>query len=159
MDGQVADGNGPKGGTLSQTVGASTGSADQTIAMMRHGGVPSEATLAGIVKAMEGGFLGDEDRRFVMGWIAGRAGGSPPASPAGESACEATDPPALQWVRHGPGEPPEPGLYLRYSRRDPRGDSGGFIGAFWRCAGDCPPDTREGWGWLYGPVPPPPTRA
>ena len=59
---------------------------------------------------------------------------------------------ALRWARHGPGESPAPGLYLRHSLRDPRGD----FGALWHCAGACSPDAAEGWGWLYGPLPPPP---
>jgi hypothetical protein len=59
---------------------------------------------------------------------------------------------APRWARHGPGEPPKPGLYLRYGRF-PQGF--GFLGAYWHCVGVCPPDT-EGWGWLYGPMPPPP---
>lgn len=62
---------------------------------------------------------------------------------------------APQWTLHGPGEPPKPGLYLRYGR-SPQGFGLGFLGACFHCAGACPPDAEEGWGWLHGPLPPPP---
>jgi len=56
------------------------------------------------------------------------------------------------WSRHGPDDRPAPGLYLQRTVR------GGFdwVGAVFCCAGDCPPDQRLGWGWLYGPLPQPP---
>ena len=64
---------------------------------------------------------------------------------------------APRWTAHGPGSPPEPGLYLRRSRRGPNGENFAWLGALIRCAGDCcPPDASEGWGWLYGPLPYPP---
>ena len=62
---------------------------------------------------------------------------------------------ATRWTLHGPGDPPKPGLYLRYGR-PPHGLGEVFMGAYFHCVDACSPDAKEGWGWLCGPLPPPP---